>query len=50
MSLPAALDLYPEMTVTDSKGKVQTERANKYFVMYGETGGTSGVSIDESRL
>lgn len=50
MSIPTALDLYPEMTVTDSKGKTQTERANKYFVMYGETGDVAGVSIDQRRF
>ena len=49
LSISEALDLYPEMNYTDSKGKEQTERANKYFIMYGEAGTTAGVSIDERR-
>ena len=37
------LQLYPEMTITDSKGKTTTERSNKYFVMYGEEPTSSSV-------
>ncbi len=48
-SVPATLELYPEMSYTDAKGKVQTERANKYFIMYGEEGEGSGKSINERR-
>ena len=44
--VPEALALYPEMSYTDVKGKAQSERANKYFIMFGET---EGVSIGESR-
>ena len=29
--------MYPEVSFTDGKGREQTERANKYFIMYGET-------------
>lgn len=29
--------MYPEVSFTDDKGREQTERANKYFIMYGET-------------
>ena len=36
ISISEALQLYPEMTITDRKGKSTTERSNKYFVMYGE--------------
>ena len=41
--------LYPEMSYTDAKGKTQLERANKYFIMFGEAGETGGASIGESR-
>lgn len=44
------LAFYPEMSYTDAKGKSQTERANKYFIMFGEAGETEGTaSIGESR-
>ena len=43
------LDLYPEMSYRDDKGKERTERGNKYFVMYGERGETEGVSLAERR-
>ena len=49
LSLSQALDLYPEMSYTDSKGKTKTERANKYFIMFGEDGDKSGVSLAERR-
>lgn len=32
-----SLDMYPEVSFTDDKGHEQAERANKYFIMYGET-------------
>lgn len=31
-----ALQMYPEITFTDEKGKDATETANKYFIMHGE--------------
>ena len=46
-SLSNTLDLYPEITSTDKKGKTTKERANKYFIMMGEKG---GVSLAERRL
>ena len=35
--LSQSLDMYPEVSFTDDKGREQTERANKYFILYGET-------------
>ena len=49
LSVAKAMDLYPEMSYTDDKGKNQTERANKYFIMLGEDGPTKGVSLAERR-
>ena len=49
LSVKEAIDLYPEMSYTDGKGKAQTERANKYFIMLGEDGETKGVSLAERR-
>ena len=49
ISVGQAVDLYPEMTYTDSKGKMHTERANKYFIMLGEDGDTKGISLAERR-
>ncbi len=40
LSLSQALDFYPLVPYTDSKGKTQEERANKYFIMF--PGGVSG--------
>ena len=44
------MDLYPEMSFTDDKGKTHTERANRYFIMLGEDGDTKGVSLAERRF
>ena len=49
LSVDKAMELYPEMSYTDDKGKTQTERANKYFIMLGEEGDTKGVSLAERR-
>ncbi len=49
-TVPAALDLYPEVSYTDAKGKSQTERANKYFVMFGYEGEGIGTTIAQRRL
>ncbi len=49
LSVSQAMELYPEMSYTDDKGKMQTERTNKYFIMLGEEGGTKGVSLAERR-
>ena len=49
LSVSQAVDLYPEMTYTDGKGKTHTERANKYFIMLGEDGDTKGISLAERR-
>jgi microsomal prostaglandin-E synthase 2 len=38
------LALYPEVTFTDTKGKERVQRANKYFIMFGDT-----KQIDERR-
>ena len=43
------MELYPEMSFTDDKGKTHTERANKYFIMLGEDGDTKGLSLAERR-
>ena len=48
-SLSQTLDLYPEMTYTDGKGKEKLERCNKYFIMFGEKGEKEGVSLAERR-
>lgn len=48
-SLSKTVDLYPEISYTDSKGKERTERGNKYFIMYGEKGEKEGVSLAERR-
>ncbi len=48
-NLSRTLDLYPEMKYTDKEGKEKTERANKYFIMYGENGESKGVSLAERR-
>lgn len=48
-SIPAILQCYPEVTHTDAKGKTQSERANKYFIMFGEEGDKTGTSIGERR-
>ena len=45
-SLSRLQDLYPEMSYKDSKGKVRTERANKYYIMFGES---QGISLAEKR-
>lgn len=50
LSVKEAMELYPEMSYTDSKGKTLTERANKYFIMLGEDGSTKGISLAERRL
>ena len=49
LSVGQAMELYPEMSYTDDKGKTHTERANKYFIMLGEEGNTKGVSLAERR-
>ena len=49
LSVDKAMELYPEMSYTDDKGKMQTERANKYFIMLGEEGDTKGISLAERR-
>ena len=49
LSVATAMDLYPEMSYTDKKGKTQTERANKDFIMLGEDGTSKGVSLAERR-
>lgn len=49
LSVSQALDLYPEMSYTDGKGKTKTERANKYFIMFREKGDKTGVSLAERR-
>ena len=49
LSVGQAMELYPEMNYTDSKGKTHTERANKYFIMLGEEGNAKGVSLAERR-
>lgn len=49
LSVAQAMELYPEMSYTDNKGKAQTERTNKYFIMLGEEGNTKGVSLAERR-
>jgi len=46
-SLVEVLDLYPEMTNTDKKGKVVKERGNMYFIMFGDKGGA--VNLAELR-
>ena len=38
------LTLYPQVQFTDAKGKERVERANKYFIMFGDT-----KQIDERR-
>lgn len=38
------LTLYPQINFTDEKGRDQVERANKYFIMFGDT-----KQIDERR-
>lgn len=48
-SIARSLDLYPEMSFTDAKGKVHNERANKYFIMYGSKGMTEGIPLSEAR-
>ena len=48
-SLGQVLEQYPEMSYTDDKGKARTERVNKYFIMFGERGGTEGISLAERR-
>ena len=50
LTVGQALELYPEMSYTDDKGKTHTERANKYFIMLGEEGDAKGVSLAERRL
>ena len=42
------LEMYPEMKYTNDKGKEQVERANKYFIMYGEHA-TDGRDVDQRR-
>ena len=48
-TLSKVLDLYPEMSYMDDKGKTITERVNKYFIMYGENGDSGDVSLAERR-
>ena len=50
LSVAHTMDLYPEMSYTDNKGKTQTERANKYFIMLGKEGDAKGTSLAERRL
>lgn len=48
--LSKILEMYPEMIVTDAKGKTMSERANKYFIMFQEKGETEDMSFAERRL
>ena len=50
LNVGQAMELYPEMSYTDGKGKTHTERANRYFIMLGEEGNAKGVSLAERRL
>ncbi len=47
-SVTAVLDMYPEMKYTNEKGKDTFERANKYFIMYGEDA-TDGKDVGQRR-
>lgn len=46
--MPKVLDMYPEMKYTNESGKDFFERANKYFIMYGENA-TDGKNLDQRR-
>ena len=48
LSLAQALDFYPMVPYTDSKGKTSQDRANKYFIMFPE-GGSGGLSLAQRR-
>lgn len=50
LSLSQCLDLYPEISTTDSKGKPLMERANQYFVMLQDAACTDEMSLAEKRL
>lgn len=47
--MSAVQEMYPEVSCTDSKGKTRLERANKYFIMFGEAEDSEGVSLAERR-
>lgn len=48
-SLSEILDFYPEVSYADAKGKERVERANKYFIMFGQSGDLKGLSLAERR-
>lgn len=49
-NLSNTLDLYPEVTSEDKKGKITKERMNQYFIMYGDKGESLGAaSLAERR-
>ena len=47
LSMSQSLDLYPEMSFTDDKGKTHTD---KYFIMLGEDGNKKRVLLAERRF
>lgn len=48
LSLEQALDYYPLVPYTDSKGKTGHDRANKYFIMFPD-GGSGHLSLAQRR-
>ncbi|XP_064395384.1 prostaglandin E synthase 2-like [Halichondria panicea] len=48
LSISQALDFYPLVPYTDSKGKTQEDRANKYFIMFPD-GGSDSLSLAQRR-
>ena len=47
-SLSSVLDMYPVMKYDNEKESNQFERANKYFIMYGEHS-TDGRDVNQRR-